>query len=341
MSRERVYKFFLHHRDQGKMYTVNHFLAEGISKSTVFRVIKRAENDSGHERVKGSGRIAKKMTPTNIRRLKVMFDQKDGVSLRQAARKFNTVHSHIQKTLKSRTSIRRFKKKKIPKRTEAQKNKAKALCGRLYRLYQEKSIIMDDESYFTLKHSSINGNDGFYSSDVSQAPSGVKFSPKAKFENKLLVYLVASPKGVSKPIFRESGSLAVNQKVYMDCIKKRFVPFINEHHSDGEYVFWPDLASSHYAKTVTTFFDDNDINYVKRSDNPPNVPEVRPIEDFWSILKGIVYEGNWQADTIDQLRRRIEYSLKKIDPAFVQSLFDGTLSRLDNVRRHGLIENSN
>ena len=35
------------------------------------------------------------------------------------------------------------------------------------------------------------------------------------------------------------------------------------------------------AKTVTAYFDDNDINYVKRVDNPPNVPEVRPIMDFW------------------------------------------------------------
>ena len=93
------------------MYTVNHFVAEGISKATIQRVIKRAETDSGHEKVKGSGRVAKKMTPNNIKRLKVMFDQKDGVSQRQTARKFNTVQSYIHKTLKLKTSIRRYKKK--------------------------------------------------------------------------------------------------------------------------------------------------------------------------------------------------------------------------------------
>ncbi len=67
-TRERVYKFFLLHRDQGKMYTVNHFLAEGIFKSTIYiyRVIRRAENDSGYKRVQGSSRIAKKMTWSSL-----------------------------------------------------------------------------------------------------------------------------------------------------------------------------------------------------------------------------------------------------------------------------------
>ncbi len=51
------------------------------------------------------------MTPNNSKRLKVMFDQEDGVSQRQAARKFNTVQSCINKTLKLKTSIRRYKKK--------------------------------------------------------------------------------------------------------------------------------------------------------------------------------------------------------------------------------------
>ena len=72
MSRERVYSFFLKHRDKGKMYTVNNFVAEGISKATVYKVIKRVDTDSGHERVKGSGRVAKKMTSNNIKRLKVI-----------------------------------------------------------------------------------------------------------------------------------------------------------------------------------------------------------------------------------------------------------------------------
>ena len=39
----------------------------------------------------------KKMTKTNIKRLKLMFDHKDGVSQRQAAKKFNCTQQHINK----------------------------------------------------------------------------------------------------------------------------------------------------------------------------------------------------------------------------------------------------
>ena len=39
-------------------------------------------------------------------------------------------------------------------------------------------------------------------------------------------------------------------------------------------------------------------------DNPANLPEVRPIEDFWSILKAKVYEKNWDAKTLHQLESR-------------------------------------
>jgi len=43
------------------------------------------------------------------------------------------------------------------------------------------------------------------------------------------------------------------------------------------------------------------------------LPKIRPIEDFWHILKREVYENGWQAKSAEQLTRRIIASLKKID----------------------------
>ena len=160
--RERVYNYYLEHRAEGKMFTVNHFKSESISKSGIHKIIQRAENKSGHQRVQGSGRIAKIMTNTNIRRLEAFFDHKDGVSQYQAARKFNCTQQFICKTLRAKTSIKSRKKMRIPKRTESQKAKAKTRCGRLYREYGKSSFIIDDESYFTLSHSTMNGNNVFY-----------------------------------------------------------------------------------------------------------------------------------------------------------------------------------
>ena len=63
-------------------------------------------------------------------------------------------------------------------RTEVQKATIRTKCGRLYNL----DWVMDDESYFTLKHSTINGNNNFYSSNVSETPASDKFDPRSKFE---------------------------------------------------------------------------------------------------------------------------------------------------------------
>ncbi len=71
LSRKRVYEFYYARE------TI-HFSAENISS----RIIKRAENESGHQRKLGSGRIAKVMTKKAVENLKRMFDHKDAISQR-------------------------------------------------------------------------------------------------------------------------------------------------------------------------------------------------------------------------------------------------------------------
>jgi hypothetical protein len=61
------------------------------------------------------------------------------------------------------------------------------------------------------------------------------------------------------------------------------VSFIQKHYSDGQYVFWLDLASSHYAKTVINWLEEKEIPIV------PKAMNRRPIEDFWAIFKRDVY----------------------------------------------------
>ena len=85
---------------------------------------------------------------------------------------------------------------------------------------------------------------------------------------------------ISTPYFVPSG-LAVKQYVYLkECIIKRLMPFIKRHHPEGNFVFWPDLASAHYAKSVTSYLISKNITFVQKADNSPAVPELRPVENF-------------------------------------------------------------
>ena len=74
--------------------------------------------------------------------------------------------------------------------------------------------------------------------------------------------------------------MAVNKTLYMKALRMRLVPFIDKHYKNGDYLFWPDLASSHYADDGIAFLEAKNINLVPKVRNPTNVPELRPIEDF-------------------------------------------------------------
>jgi transposase len=75
-------------------------------------------------------------------------------------------------------------------------------------------------------------------------------------------------------------------------------------------VFWPDLVSSHYPNATLLEYERLNIKFVPKSSNPPNVPQLRPIENFWAILKRRVYKNGWATDKIENLEKK-NWNLKK------------------------------
>lgn len=336
--RFRVYKFYTKHIDQGKSFTVHHFKDEGESNATIYRILNRYENGLAAKRKSGSGRKAKIFTKKNLKKLEAMFENKDQVSIRLAARKFNASKSLVHKMLATKTKIRHRKKQSIPARNDGQIESAKTKCDQMRRKLTNRDFILDDESYFTFSCSNLTGLDGFYTSNLSSAPNEVRYAKKKKFEQKVLVWLAISPRGISQPFICNSG-LAINADRYLnECIKRKLIPFIKSHYQDGRYVFWPDQASSHYAKTVLEHLRSENIDFVEKKVNPANVPEVRPIEDFWAILKRKVYAKGWEAKSHQQLKNRIRYCLRNIDASAVQRLAQKAKARIRKVAYYGVIE---
>ena len=106
--------------------------------------------------------------------------------------------------------------------------------------------------------------------------------------------------------------------------------FIEKHHKNDNIVFWPGLASSHYSLKVQSYLKAKNIEFVPKEHNPANVPV------FWSELKRLVYNKNWQAENLGKLKKRIEFSIKRIDIERVHRLAAATVTRVDTVRRHGM-----
>ena len=131
-----------------------------------------------------------------------------------------------------------------------------------------------------------------------------------------------------------------HQFVYRDsCLAPRLLPLIKKNYSDGNCIFWPDQTGCHYAEHSLAFLCENLIHHVDKGDNPANLPEVRHIEDFLSILKAKVYENNQEAKSLHQLEVRIKKCLKEVDKVTILKTNGCVKKRLKDIRMFDIIEN--
>jgi hypothetical protein len=192
-------------------------------------------------------------------------DAQKGLSQREIAGKHGITQPYVNKILQ-RGGLTAYKKERVPAVSVEQQDRQRKRIDRLYRslLYSESGdldFVIDDESYFSLSSSCMPGNAFYYATSRGDAPTEMRQSPQKMFEQKVLVWLAISNKGVSEAFFCHSTTM--NKNLYIsECIHKRLFPFLLEHHSDGNYLFWPDLASCHYAKDTINFLEEEGINFV-------------------------------------------------------------------------------
>lgn len=95
----------------------------------------------------------------------------------------------------------------------------------------------------------------------------------------------------------------LNAKIYLkECLIKRLLPFIEKHHSFKDILFWPDLATSHYTKDVQNWLKSQNIDFVSKTENAPNVPKARPIEKFWANCKQEYKKRSKPAENLTQFK---------------------------------------
>ena len=99
--------------------------------------------------------------------------------------RFDVHQPTICGTLKKKTSIRYYRKKRAPKRTSKQKPLVCAKCTKLASIFRKKQVVIDDESYFGLNNIELAGNAGFYSSNVEAIQKEAKLKRVKKFEPKI------------------------------------------------------------------------------------------------------------------------------------------------------------
>jgi hypothetical protein len=266
--RELIGEFYQQHSSKPKAFTVHHFVEMGVPRRTTYNAIQRVCNGRSLKRKTGSGRVAGKMPKGKVRRLLTMFKDKTGCSQRKAAAKFKISHQYVAKLLR-KNNFKKFKRRKAPKSTlkqkHAQKTRLNILRKTILRPSDFKEVVMDDESYFPLDSPNLPGNDYYYCEKKEDVAEDVRFKLREKFSRRVMVWAAISPQGISSLYFAPRNCALDAATYSKECISKRLVPFVNRLYPNRNYVFWPDGASCHYAKTTLAVFELAGIPYVKRA----------------------------------------------------------------------------
>ncbi|KAF2903045.1 hypothetical protein ILUMI_03142 [Ignelater luminosus] len=135
----------------------------------------------------------------------------------------------------------------------------------------------------------------------------------------------------NKPFYYKEGE-NVDPEVHFKRHKK-FQSKVYKH-SDGNFIFWPDMATAQYAANVIAAYEDLNINYVPKEKNVPNVPQLRPIERFWRNLKREVYSGGWKASSHRQLEQRILLKIRQSKTSTFENLMRRIKTKIRQASRY-------
>jgi len=299
-----------------------------LSKSTIQNVLAYYRKTLTIERKYGSGR-KKGSQDTNLeRKTLVVFNRNPNLSERAVAEKVGTSASTVHRT-KCRAGLRSFKVRKVPDRNEEKNIVAKKRARKLYTEYltKFKCCIMDDETYCVCDFNQIPSQEFYVARRLGETSARFKIRKATKFPKKYLVWQAICSCGQKSEEFVTPGTL--NSEVYVtECLKKRLLPLIEAH--TIPVMFWPDLATCHYGKKAKEFYEENGINIVQKEANPPNCPELRPIERYWAHIKRKLKGTKSTTTNVKDFQKKWKIQSNLLSDTYVQNLMSSVKS---NVRK--------
>ncbi|XP_047996380.1 uncharacterized protein LOC125234214 [Leguminivora glycinivorella] len=266
-----------------------------ISKDGVRKVIKKFGEYNILGDLPGRGRKKGCVKPQLDAAIVAAFRRNPSASTRDVAKKLKTSVGNVQNA-KRKNYLQTRKKQKIPKRTPAQLERAKSRAKLLSKFLIQNSgrcILMDDETYVKKDMKTLPGPQFYTCAASEDIPEKHKCVAFEKFAPKILVWQAICSCGLKSSSFFTTGT--INGDVYrQECIKKRILPLYRRHALPP--IFWPDLASAHYAKATLNLLDAENVSYIAKIMNPPNCPELRPIERYWANIKRYLLKKGAVAD---------------------------------------------
>lgn len=305
----------------------------GFPRSTVYRVLQNFRGRLSIDREKGSGKKKGFVNKKLAMKIATYYSRNPTISGRGLARKLGCSEAFIRKVRKH-YKLRSFKKQKVPHRSEKQSRTAFSRARKLYDEILTQNggcIYMDDETYVKYDFKQMPGRNYYVGKVRGKVDPRFKYIRCEKFAKKAMIWQAICTCGKASRSYITMSTMKT-ENYLNECLKKRLLPLIRQHDTPG--LFWPDLASCHYSKLVLNWMNVEGVHFVPKHLNPPNCPELRPIERFWAIIKRILQKSGAQVSTIKSLKQRWDSEVKKSGSRLVRALMAGVNGKVRKFIRN-------
>jgi hypothetical protein len=160
--------------------------------------------------------------------------------------------------------------------------RSKKLLSRLKKMPKLTVKIFSDKKMFTVDQVYNRRNDRVI---VNMGDSGTPVNKTKHPAGVMVLGIVASDGKKCPPIFIPGG-LKVNTEVYIDLLKKKFVPWLRRTYPDGNYVFQQDGAPAHTSKRTQVWLVMTLSGFWAKDVWPPSSLDLNPLDySVWGVLK--------------------------------------------------------
>lgn len=267
----------------------------------------------------GSGKKKEFLDPKLARKVIRYATNKPNATLREIAQKYGCSHTWVDKVLK-RNGLRSFAVQKAANRNDQQAQRAKTRARKLYDEFlrgQKRCVVMDDETYVVADFRQLPGRSFYRAFHRFGVAKKFKYQGLTKFPKKHMVWQAICSCGRRSKFYIARGTMK-SATYLQECLQKRLLPFLNSHNVPP--LFWPDLASVHYSRLVLQWYQEHGVQYVPVRANPPNCPQLRPVETFWALIKQKLRKTKKVATNESSFRQMWIWATKKVDTSIVTRL---------------------
>lgn len=120
----------------------------------------------------------------------------------------------------------------------------------------------------------------------------------------------------------------LDQHQYLRILQNTLIPFAREHFRNN-FVFQDDNAPAHRARTVRTFFEEQEIEHLVW---PACSPDMNPIENLWAEVSRFINNMEHQPTNVQECHQAVVDAWAAIPVATLRALSESMPRRLEALR---------